>query len=52
MLNQNVITEYFTKQGDLMDRLSIKSKPQQIFNADEIGFSALHQTSKDVGRKG
>nr|XP_022297142.1 uncharacterized protein LOC111106665 [Crassostrea virginica] len=52
MLNPNVITEYFTKLGDLMDRLNIKSKPQQIFNADETGFSTVHQTSKVVGRKG
>ena len=35
-----------------MDRHNIKSKPQQIFNADETGFSTVHQTSKVVGRKG
>ena len=29
MLNPNVITEYFTKPGDLMDRLNIKSKPSR-----------------------
>ncbi|XP_061164987.1 uncharacterized protein LOC133173937 [Saccostrea echinata] len=52
MLNPNVISDHFTKLGDLMDRLNIKSKPQQIFNADETGFSTVHQTSKIVGRKG
>ncbi|XP_061188871.1 uncharacterized protein LOC133197047 [Saccostrea echinata] len=50
-LNPNVISDHFTKLGDLMDRLNIKSKPQQIFNADETGFSTVHQTSKIVGRK-
>ena len=52
MLNLNVITEYFTKLGDLIDRHNIKSKPQQIFNANETGFSTVHQTSKVVGSKG
>ena len=50
MLNPNVITEYFTKLGDLMNRHNIQSKPQQIFN--ETGFSTVHQTSKVVGSKG
>ncbi|XP_061166749.1 uncharacterized protein LOC133175653 [Saccostrea echinata] len=52
MLNPNVISDHFTKLGDLMDKLNVKSKPQQIFNADETGFSTVHQTSKIVGRKG
>lgn len=52
MLNPNVITDHFTKLGNLMDRLNVKSKPQQIFNADETGFSTVHQASKVVGKKG
>ncbi|CAG2230816.1 unnamed protein product [Mytilus edulis] len=52
MLNPNVISAYFQKLGSFMDKLNIKDKPQQIFNADETGVSTVHDPSKVVGKRG
>ncbi|XP_076089673.1 uncharacterized protein LOC143060241 [Mytilus galloprovincialis] len=52
MLNPNVISAYFQKLGTFMDKLNIKDKPQQIFNADETGVSTVHDPSKVVGKRG
>ncbi|XP_071123913.1 jerky protein homolog-like [Mytilus edulis] len=52
MLNPNVISAYFQKLGSFMDKLNIKDKPQQIFNADETGVSTVHDPSKAVGKRG
>ncbi|CAG2227891.1 unnamed protein product [Mytilus edulis] len=52
MLNPNVISAYFKKLGSFMNKLKIKDKPQQIFNADETGVSTVHDPSKVVGKRG
>lgn len=44
-INQTVLTNYFIRLGEAMDRLGLKDNPQRVFTMDEIEFTMPRQQS-------
>ena len=48
MLNPVAVTNYF---NDILDKLDLKEKPNQIWNCDETGKNFEHQPVKVIAAK-